>query len=206
MLLEDDTSVRQILAQVLLESGKYNVFEFGRGRDAIASFRRLRPLIALVDIGLPDISGIEVITQLAGQCPSVQILVLSTFGDSDTVVRAISAGASGYVLKGGAPEELLRDVMELENGGSPLSPSIARHLIAKLRRPMVANDAEALTSREDQVLQLLSRGLSYNEIGNVCGLAVGTVHSHVKSIYRKLAVHSKTEAVFEGRARGLITD
>ena len=206
MLVEDDSSVRAILSQILLESGKYNVSEYGRGRDAIAALPIVRPRVALVDLGLPDMSGIEVISAMVANRPPVEVLVLSTFGDSATVVRAISAGASGYILKGGAPEELLRDIMAVERGGSPLSPSIARHLIGKFRRPTAMAGDELLTPREDQVLQLLARGLSYIEIGQVCHLSSGTVHSHVKSIYRKLAVHSKTEAVFEARARGLIVD
>ncbi len=206
MLVEDDSSVRTIVSQILLRSGKYNVSEFGRGRDAIAALPTIRPRVALVDIGLPDMSGIEVISAMAASTPSVEVLVLTTFGDSETVVRAISAGASGYVLKGGAPDELLRDILAVERGGSPLSPSIARHLIGRMRRPPTITGDELLTPREDQVLQFLARGLSYAEIGQVCHLSSGTVHTHLKSIYRKLEVHSKTEAVFEARARGLIVD
>lgn len=207
IIVEDDPAVRALLRSSLEKVSRYQIVgEYGRGKEAIAEVLRVCPKIALVDIGLPDISGVEVISYISSKLPDANVLVITAFGDSETVLRAIAAGADGYILKGGNPEELNRDIQVLESGGSPLSPSIARQLLRKFHRPATVDDLESLTPRETEILQLTARGLSYSEVADACRVKAGTVHTHLKSIYRKLAVHSKTEAVFEARVRGIITD
>jgi DNA-binding NarL/FixJ family response regulator len=211
VIIDDDPDVRALVRGVLQSESAFEVVaEFCRGRDALRTLSCSAYDIALVDIGLPDISGLDVIRGITETCPDTEVLVLTTFGDDETVVRAVSAGAGGYLLKGAPPDEFLRDLRALREGGSPISPAVARKLIRtfKSSNPPSSTDPsqESLTSRELEVLQLTSRGLRYNEIAEVCGVKVGTIHSHMKSIYRKLAVHSKTEAVFEARVRRLIRD
>lgn len=209
-IVEDDIAVRKMLVSVLSADPQYAVVaEFGEGQPAIAAMPHLAPDIVLADIGLPDVSGIEVIRGIKAVCPTCSVLVVTTFGDEKTVTAALEAGADGYLLKGLALDELKRDIRSLRDGGSPLSPLIARKLLNRLQadgpggRPEMASDT-ALTPREQEILQLIAKGFSYAETSKICGIGTATVHSHLKSIYRKLEVHSKTEAVYEARRRSLI--
>lgn len=185
------------------------VAEFGEGNAAIAALAHLALDIVLVDLGLPDISGIDVIRALKALSPSCSALVVTTFGDEKTVTAAIEAGADGYLLKGTPVEELRRDIHALRDGGSPLSPMIARKLLSRLHgraaNAVPENGAEsALTPREREILEMIAKGFSYAETSTICAISTATVHSHLKRIYRKLEVHSKTEAVYEARRRSLI--
>ena len=185
------------------------VAEFGEGTLAIASLRDIKPDLMLIDLGLPDISGIQIIREIGATYPKCDILVITTFGDDHSIFSALEAGARGYLLKGVTPEELRRDVRLLRDGGSPLSPSIARRLLERLsanksERAASPNNEALLTPREIVILQLIGQGLSYNETAVHCKITSTTVHAHLKSIYRKLAVHSNTEAIYEGRRRKII--
>jgi len=209
-IVEDEPELRKMIVSLLQEDSDYSVVaEFAEGAPAVAAIPELAADIALVDIGLPDMSGIDVIRALKARCPACNVLVVTTFGDEKTVTAALESGADGYLLKGTSREELKRDIRSLQDGGSPLSPMIARTLLNRLRaepqqerrRP----DGEAvLTVREQQVLEMIAKGFSYTETSKICGISATTVHSHLKSIYRKLEVHSKTEAVYEARRRSLI--
>jgi DNA-binding NarL/FixJ family response regulator len=210
VIVEDDPASRKMLVSTLQADPDYIVIaEFGEGKAAISAVPHLAPDIVLVDIGLPDISGIEVIGQLKAVIPDCDVLVVTTFGDEKTVTRALEAGADGYLLKGTALDELRRDIHLLQNGGSPLSPMVARTLLNKLQAKTALDKQEAgrvakLTPREQEILELIAKGFSYAETSKICGVSAATVHSHLKSIYRKLEVHSKTEAVYEARRRSLI--
>lgn len=208
-IVEDEPELRKMIVSLLQEDPDYNVVaEFAEGAPAIAGIPDLAVDIALVDLGLPDISGIEVIRALKARCPACNVLVVTTFGDEKTVTAALESGADGYLLKGTSREELKRDIRSLQDGGSPLSPMIARKLLNRLRAEPEKRrsvDAEAiLTAREQQVLEMIAKGFSYGETSKICGISATTVHTHLKSIYRKLEVHSKTEAVYEARRRSLI--
>ncbi|MFZ0609281.1 MAG: response regulator transcription factor, partial [Xanthobacteraceae bacterium] len=179
------------------------------GEAAVGAFAHLSLDIVLVDLGLPDISGIDVIRRLKALSPGCSALVVTTFGDEKTVTAAIEAGADGYLLKGTPLEELRRDIHALRDGGSPLSPMIARKLLDRLhgKAASAASDAggdSALTPREREILEMIAKGFSYAETSAICAISTATVHSHLKRIYRKLEVHSKTEAVYEARRRSLI--
>lgn len=208
-IVEDEPELRKMIVSLLQEDPDYHVVaEFAEGAPAVAAIPGLAADIALVDIGLPDMSGIEVIRALKARCPACNVLVVTTFGDEKTVTAALESGADGYLLKGTSREELKRDIRLLQDGGSPLSPMIARKLLNRLRaepQKRRSADAEAvLTAREQQVLEMIAKGFSYNETSKICGISATTVHTHLKSIYRKLEVHSKTEAVYEARRRSLI--
>ena len=209
-IVEDDPASRKLLVSILQADPDYAVIaEFAEGNAAISAVPHMKPDIVLVDLGLPDISGIEVVAKLKAIAPDCDVLVVTTFGDEKTVTRALEAGADGYLLKGTALEELRRDIHLLQNGGSPLSPMVARTLLNKLQAKSVSDKQEAanaakLTPRERDILEMIAKGFSYAETSKICGISAATVHSHLKSIYRKLEVHSKTEAVYEARRRSLI--
>lgn len=169
------------------------------------------PDVLLVDLGLPDMSGIQVIEACRRLSPNTDILVITLFGDETHMLNALAAGATGYLLKDGQEAELAAHIENLRAGGSPMSPVIARKLIQHMyrARPAAAPDAVAsprsiLTDREQALLVHLAKGFSYAEIGHILDVSVHTVATHVKNIYRKLEVHSKTEAIFEARNLGLL--
>ena len=186
------------------------------------------PDVVLVDLGLPDGSGLEVIAAAVARYPQCEPLVISVFGDEDSVLASIEAGALGYIHKDAAPEDIAQTILEMKAGASPISPMIARRVLARYRllqtasRPesavatggapaAVAEPAEKaqtgralLSRREQEVLTLIARGFSYAEIARLQGLSVHTVQTHIKHLYGKLAVHSKNEAVFEAMRLGLL--
>jgi DNA-binding NarL/FixJ family response regulator len=208
-IVEDDPVARKMLVSTLqVDPGYVVVAEFAEGAVAASVIPSLAPDMTLVDLGLPDVSGIEVIRTLKAKRPECDVLVITTFGDERTVTSALEAGADGYLLKGTPLEELRRDIRCLRSGGSPLSPMVARQLLNKLQsKPTDAKVAEVdtkLTRRERDILEMIAKGFSYTETSEICGIASATVHSHLKSIYRKLEVHSKTEAVHEARRLNLI--
>ncbi|MFZ0424421.1 MAG: response regulator transcription factor [Xanthobacteraceae bacterium] len=209
-IVEDDPASRKMIVSLLQADPDYIVVaELAEGKAAIAALAHLALDIALVDIGLPDISGIDVIRSLKSLHPECNVLVITTFGDEKTVTSALEAGADGYLLKGTALEELKRDIRALRDGGSPLSPMIARKLLNRLQTRAADERAESaaettLTPREHEILDMIAKGFSYAETSKICSISPATVHSHLKSVYRKLEVHSKTEAVYEARRRKLI--
>jgi DNA-binding NarL/FixJ family response regulator len=210
-IVEDDLTLRQVLVSTLEADPDYVVVgQFADGDSAVRNMPALAPDMVLIDLGLPDMSGIDVIRQLKASDPDCDILVVTIFGDERTITSALEAGANGYLLKGASLEELRRDVRHLRTGGAPLSPMVARQLLNKLQakpadsKPPVGNGTK-LTKREHDILQMIAKGFSYAETSQICGVASATVHSHLKSIYRKLEVHSKTEAVYEARRRSLIS-
>lgn len=172
------------------------------------------PHVLLVDLGLPDGSGLDVIRAVTARFPACEPLVVSVFGDEESVLASIEAGAVGYLHKDAAPEDIAQTILEMKRGASPISPMIARRVLAKYRSlraqapPLAAPDAGTgpalLSARESEVLTLISRGFSYAEIARLKGLSVHTVQTHVKNLYAKLAVHSKNEAVFEATRLGLL--
>jgi len=177
----------------------------------LAGLASRAPDVLLVDLGLPDMSGLELIRFASARYPQCDILVISIFGDESNVLAALEAGARGYLLKGSLQHDIAFDIRDIRNGGSPLSPVIARQMLKRLRMPgreplprNAGEDETMLTPREGEILNAISRGFSYAETAQMLGVSVGTVHSFLKRIYRKLAVHSKTEAVFEANRLGLI--
>jgi DNA-binding NarL/FixJ family response regulator len=212
-LVEDDTETRQRLAASIRGQDWLElVAACATGTEALSALAAAKPDVLLVDLGLPDISGLEVIRAAATRLPACDILVISMFGDEANVLAALEAGARGYLLKGTLARDISIDIRDLRDGGSPLSPSIARQVLKRLQsrqperaEPERASDEEAdLSPREIEILNTIARGFSYAETAAMLGITVGTVHTHLKHIYGKLAVHSKTEAVFEAGRLGLL--
>jgi DNA-binding NarL/FixJ family response regulator len=184
-----------------------------KGADGIAMIDRSRADIYLVDLGLPDMDGIEVIRHAVGVHANCEVMVITVFGDDTHVIASIEAGATGYLLKDSSPQEIAESICTLRDGGSAVSPMIARKILQRLQseNPPVGPDVRAadandtvLTAREVQVLRELAKGLSFKEIGDSQHISAHTVARHVKKIYRKLTVHSRGEAVYEATKRGLI--
>jgi DNA-binding NarL/FixJ family response regulator len=210
-IVEDDAEMRERLsASIRQQDWLALAAAYGTGAEALAGLSSQAPDVLLVDIGLPDMSGLDVIRFVAARHPACDILVISIFGDEATVLAALETGARGYLLKGSVAHDISLDIHEIRNGGSPLSPVIARQVLKRLRKvsPLAGNDVTdeetTLSPRETEILNAIARGFSYAETAGMLNITVTTVHSHLKHIYVKLAVHSKTEAVFEANRLGLL--
>lgn len=209
-LVEDDDGARaRLVASICAEPTMRLAGDWRTGAEALAHLEKEAPDVLLVDIGLPDISGLEVVRAAAAAHPACDILVVTVFGDEQTVLAALEAGARGYLLKGAASRDIKEDIRELRHGGSPLSPVIARQVLKRLHaggpKPQPNQpDEPLLTPREGEILNAIARGFSYAETAKMLGISVQTVHTHLKHVYRKLAVHSKTEAVYEADKRGML--
>ncbi len=166
---------------------------------------RTSPDLLLVDIQLPDGSGVDLVTQAAKARPDCRILMMTMLHDRASTLASFEAGAHGYLLKDSPPERIVAAIREAVQGESPISPSVAKHLLHAFQRDTaLPADGTALTPREQDVLHMLSRGLSYAEAASALSLSIHTFRDHIKAIYRKLDVNSKTEAIFEARQSGLI--
>lgn len=219
VLIVEDTPefMRRFSDAVLADPGLALAGVVGTGRAAIAMLDAQPPDVMLVDLGLPDIDGVEVIRHAARHHPQCDVLVVTMFGDDQHVVDSIEAGATGYLLKDAGAGPIAASIHELRAGGSPISPSIARRVLARFRisaAPMPPTPAlqpapkdvtaSPLTERETEILRLAAKGLSFETIGELTEISPHTVVAHVKKIYRKLAVHSRGEAVYEASQMGLL--
>lgn len=219
LVLEDDPLMRNFFAQSVERCDALElvgaVGTLAQAQDWLSRFG-LTLDVLLVDLGLPDGSGLDAIRQARRINPECEPLVISMFGDEDNVLSSIEAGALGYIHKDSAPEDIAQTILEMRAGASPISPMIARRVLLKYHgvgggsgaEPEVAEAASAerdlLSPREHEVLTLIARGFSYQEVAELQGLSLHTVRTHIKRIYTKLAVHSKNEAVFEATRMGLI--
>ena len=195
-IIEDEKSIRDNIA-LLLESHKgFEVIGmFATGEDAIINIPLINPDVVLVDINLPNMSGIDCIKELKPICSNTQFLVSTSFEDTETVFNALKAGATGYLTKTIQSEKLLKSIVEVTNGGSPMSSHIARKVVDFFSFVKPGKDIEKLTERELQILKLLSQGLRYKEIAETTFISTETVRKHINNIYRKLQVQSSIEAI-----------
>lgn len=202
-VVEDDPILREELTRVLALTED---LELAGAADCLAAGRTLitGPLdVLLIDLALPDGSGIDLIREARAAKAPLKIIVVSVFGDARSVVQAIEAGADGYLLKGADPVEAASAIRSVMDGGAPISPAVASHILARIR-PQTQTGAPVLSEREIAVLTDLAKGFRYKEVARLQGISPNTVGDHVKSIYRKLAVNSRSEAVFEAVQAGLI--
>lgn len=214
VLLEDDAVTRRyfescIVAHPLLEL----TAAFGTLNSAMAWFAVGNIAdVLLTDLALPDGNGLSLIHEVSRTQPTCEILVVSVFGDEESVVACIKAGALGYIHKDSTPEDVAKTIVDIKHGASPISPMIARKLLAHMRQPgtvaevpKAASPAPLLSPRESEVLELITRGYSYAEIARFKDVSIHTVQTHIKNLYAKLAVHSRSEAVFEASRMGLVS-
>jgi DNA-binding NarL/FixJ family response regulator len=208
-IVEDDDFTRQRIASNLkLRMPQANITEFEDLKTAQKFAATNAQDFWLIDLGLPDGSGIELIRNVKKIYQHANVLVLSVFGDVDNIVNSIEAGANGYLLKDAVQHDLMDALDAIDSGGTPLSPMIASRLLERML-PTKTNDSvvvkdDLLTAREAELLNFLSRGYTATEAGERMQIAVSTVRTHIKNIYSKLAVKSRTEAIFEARAIGIL--
>jgi DNA-binding NarL/FixJ family response regulator len=204
LIVEDDVSTRERLIALLTSEPGYAPIlaaaTLAEGRAALAELPDEAAM--LVDLGLPDGSGVELIRDGRRRQPPVESLVISVLGDEHSVLTAIEAGAGGYLLKDAEAVGIVAAVEQLRAGGAPLSPAIAVHLMRRLQPKRT--QAPLLSARELELLKLIAKGLTYEEVAGVLGLRYNTVASYAKDLYRKLEVHSRSEAVFEAVQLGLV--
>ncbi|MDM4768155.1 response regulator transcription factor [Pelomonas sp. SE-A7] len=209
-LVEDDSRTRERLCHVIEgEPSLRLAFSASTAAELLAWFADNPVEVLLVDLGLPDRSGLELIQRCCRMQPACAVMVITMFGDEANMLRAFEAGARGYLLKDGTEADLATHVLSLHAGGSPMTPIIARQLLARWRAEQPAGRREgpapeALSRRETEVLDLIARGFTYAEIAQQMAISVTTVQTHVRNIYGKLGVHNRSEAVFEARQYGLL--
>jgi DNA-binding NarL/FixJ family response regulator len=196
-IVEDLDEVRDGLKNFIGLSSDFKVLDtFKTAEEALYEIPKLKPDIVIMDISLPGMNGIECIRQVKVKSPMTQFMMFTVYENDDKVFEALKAGASGYLLKNTGLVQLIEALKELHGGGSPMSANIARKLVTVFRtKEKDAEPVEALSHRENEILQLLSRGLLYKEIADQLSIATGTVRQHIHKIYEKLHVQNRTEAI-----------
>lgn len=202
-IVEDHRATREMIVKLLRHAPEMECTGvYGNAEQAEREIPLDPPDVVLMDINLPGASGIECVKKLKQAHPKIQFVMLTTYDDTEMIFNALRAGASGYLLKRAAPEELLAAIPAVHAGGSPMTMEIARRVVShfhEIRKPVM--DGEPLSAREREVLDLLAEGLPYKQIADRLGISPHTVHNHLRKIYGKLQVQSRTEAVvkFIGR-------
>ena len=196
-IVEDLDEVRDGLKNFISLSTDFKILDtFKTAEEALYDLPKLRPDIVIMDINLPGMSGIECIKLVKDKSPGSQFMMFTVYENDEKVFEALKAGASGYLLKNTGLVQLIEALKELYNGGSPMSANIARKLVTVFREKEVSpGSVEALSNRENEILQLLAKGLLYKEIANQLNISVSTVRQHIHHIYEKLHVQNRTEAI-----------
>jgi DNA-binding NarL/FixJ family response regulator len=196
-IVEDNRGTRDSLRELFERAnGLRCIGIHPNGEEALRKIPEERPDVVLMDINLPGMSGIECVTRLKRQLPQMQVLMLTTYEESDLIFDSLRGGASGYLLKNMPPAELLQAVEQVHAGGAPMSMQIARKVVAHFQRiTRPSSEMEKLTRREHEILGLLAKGFLYKEIADQLGITLSTVRAHLHTVYEKLHVQSRTEAV-----------
>jgi DNA-binding NarL/FixJ family response regulator len=198
-IIEDNDTMRKLLVELIDSAPGYHcVCACATSREALLEVPKHQPDVALMDIHLPDESGIACTARLTVQMPELQVIMLTIYKDTELIFQALKAGACGYILKRFRPDEVLEALAEARAGGAPMTSEIARMVVRSFRAPsaaaLVASDANGLTGREAEILMLLAKGLSNKEIAQKTNISAGTVRNHLEHIFKKLHVRCRTEA------------
>ncbi len=196
-IVEDDAGVRNTLAKLIDSSSGFRCLsQHPSAESALRELPKHNPEVVLMDINLPGLSGVECVRRLKPSLPRAQIIMLTVYQNTEHIFNALAAGATGYLLKQTPPAELLAAIRDVFGGGSPMSSHIARKIVQSFQKPAPANRGlESLTPREAEVLDYLAKGFLYKEIADALKISYDTVHAHIRKIYEKLQVRSRTEAV-----------
>lgn len=229
LLVEDEPEIRRQQERLLRRAEGIELLDTAEnGLAAVKKALELKPRVVLLDLGLPDIDGIEVTRRIKEGDPQIEILIFTIFDEEDRVMAAISAGAAGYILKGISAARMVEAVIEVASGGSVIQPHLARHLLRRFRARTATDDEKSplreplpspqgssspspeetphnLTPREQEILLAISKGFSNREVASMLHLSMATVRTHLEHIYAKLDVTNRTEAVTEGYRKGIIT-
>ncbi len=204
VIVEDDPILLESLK--LLLGGEAGITVCGAycsAEDALRALRKSSPEVMLTDLGLPGMSGIELIKKAKDDIPSLEIMAHTVFEDRENVFSAIKAGASGYILKGSSPREIVEAIHEIHKGGAPMSPKIARKVIHEFQDENVG-EQYILSQRERDIVKCIEQGLTYKEISLRLNISSHTVHTHIKNIYEKLQAKDRGEALVKARKTGII--
>ncbi|MFL0801257.1 MAG: response regulator transcription factor [Agarilytica sp.] len=205
-LVEDDNDTRERLVDIVVSHDAFELLDAASNFEAAkAALLEKQPDVLLMDLGLPDGSGIDLIKTIFEKKLDTQAIVISGFHDEHSVFDALEAGAQGYILKHDKTQKITDAIDLMLAGGSPISPLIARMMLQRFSQPKIeVSLPEALTNRQEKILQYVSQGFSSKEIAEKLNLSYHTVTTHIKNIYGKLQVNSRTEAIFEAKRLGLI--
>jgi DNA-binding NarL/FixJ family response regulator len=205
-IIEDQPDIREGLVSLIRSTPGYSISgSFASMEEALPALNSLAMDVVLVDIGLPGMSGIEGVVRMKAARPELLVLVLTIYNDDDRIFEALCAGASGYLLKKTAPDRLVACIQEVVEGGSPMSPEVARRVISLFREVRPPERAgHRLTPHEVRLLKLLMEGHSYRSASAELGVTTHTISFHLRQIYSKLQVHSKSEAVARAMRAGII--
>ncbi len=196
-IIEDNARFRGGLEKLVRSNPDFEcVSAHATAEAAVADLPAARPHVVLMDINLPGMNGVECVRRLKPLLPETQIMMLTVYENTELIFQALSAGATGYLLKQTPPADLLAAIRDVHAGGSPMSSHIARKIVQSFQKPPPSGtEAALLSSRESEVLELLAKGYLYKEIADKLGLTYATVHTHIRHVYEKLHVRSRTEAV-----------
>jgi len=204
IIYEDDFAFRETLSILIAGTDGYELKgAFENCDNVTAHLKKFQPDVVMMDINMPGINGIEGLRLIRGYNADINVIMLTIFDDDDNIFQAICNGANGYLLKKTSPSKILESISEVYNGGAPITSSIARKILQLFpKAPARSNEIDKLSSREQQILQLLMKGYSYKMIAAELSITIETVRTHIKRIYEKLHVHCAQEAinkVFPGR-------
>lgn len=194
-VIEDNNTMRKTLVQLVNNTPGYRcVCACSTSREALVEVPKFCPNVALMDINLPDESGIACTARLTEKMPDLQVIMVTVYANPDLILQSLKAGACGYILKRFQPEKIIQAIAEVRAGGAPMTPEIARMVVRSFRAPSALPGADGLSSREAEILRLVAEGLSNKEIAQKTKLSAGTVRNHLGSIFKKLHVRCRTEA------------
>ncbi|HEX7845547.1 MAG TPA: response regulator transcription factor [Chitinophagaceae bacterium] len=199
-IFEDNRSLREGLAAMIGGTAEFEcVGAFPNCNNLLKNITQAKPDVVLMDIEMPGINGIEAVAIIKEEFPEMKILMETIFDDDEKIFNSICAGAEGYILKHTPPAEIMEAIKEIHEGGSPMTPSIANRVLKMVKtKPEIGHkESFDLTDREKEILTCLVKGMSYKMVADACFISIETVNVHVKNIYRKLQVHSKSEAVIK---------
>jgi DNA-binding NarL/FixJ family response regulator len=196
VIVEDSDDIREGLTFIINSNAGYNcVNTFANAEDAVLGMEEANPDVVLMDINLPGMSGVECVRQIKPLFPNTQFVMCTVYEDDEYVFEALKVGATGYILKKTEPDQILTAIREVYEGGSPMSTQIARKVIQSFQKPAVTEAYLLLSPREQEILHLLAKGYRYKEISDQLFLSTETVRTHVRNIYTKLEVQSRTDAL-----------
>jgi DNA-binding NarL/FixJ family response regulator len=196
-IVEDDAVLRKSLARLVDETkGMQCLAACASGEEAVQKLPQLKPQVVLMDLNLPQMSGTDCIRRLKEVLPSTQVIVLTVYEDSEHIFLALEAGASGYLLKRAEPDDVLEAIRNAHEGGAPMSSQVATRVVHSFHEPAPKGlDTTSLTEREKEILTFLSKGFANKEIADKLQISVPTVRTHLRHIYEKLHVRSRSEAI-----------
>jgi DNA-binding NarL/FixJ family response regulator len=196
-IVDDEDGLRQSIAAFVNGAPGFKcISAYPSAKAALENLHKERPDVVLMDIHLAGMSGIECVERLKAVAPEMQIVMFTVYEDAALIFQALTAGASGYLLKRSTPDKLLQAIRDVHAGGSPMSSSIARKVVASFQKPgPQSGGSEHLSAREQSILECLSKGLTYQHTADQLAISIGTLRTHIRRIYEKLHVHARTAAV-----------